>query len=92
MLRVVYEAADLEPGMIVEIRETRGRVLIRLDRDTRLDDIVPVLNATLDEFLEGRGWFQVWKGEIVSMDSPEDLHGGGRVARIRRGPLGREAS
>ncbi|WP_223279278.1 hypothetical protein [Streptomyces sp. SDr-06] len=90
MLRVIYEAADLDPEMPVDVEETRGKVRIRLDRNTPVEDIAQALNPVLEELLAGAQWFQLWKGEIVSMDSPEDPREGGTVARLHRGPVVQE--
>ncbi|MFJ5090021.1 hypothetical protein [Streptomyces sp. NPDC088674] len=92
MLTVVYEVADLEPDLFVEIRETRGKVTLRLNRNASLDQIAEALNLSVGELLDGGQWFQLWKGEIVSTDSPDDPRHGGTVARIHRGPMVHEAS
>jgi hypothetical protein len=73
MLRVVYEASqDLEdPRAIVEIRETRGRVTIKIREGTHADEYVPALNDALAVFVGQCGWFQIWRGQIISAASPE---------------------
>lgn len=72
MLRVVYEATDeLPPGLTVDIRETQGFVHIRLDVDAEAEEYTRALNPALDQFLAGCGWFQVWRGEILSASSPD---------------------
>ncbi|MFJ8016177.1 hypothetical protein [Streptomyces sp. NPDC096339] len=91
MLNVTYELADnLGYGMPVEVHETRGSVRIRLDRNATLEEIVACLNPVIAEVLAGGQWFHVWKGEIVTVDSPEDPRDGGTVARLHRGPLVQE--
>jgi hypothetical protein len=71
MLRVVYEATnDLDPGQVVEIRETRGRVTIKLREGTTADDYIPPLNAALKAFVDECSWFQIWRGEVISANSP----------------------
>lgn len=72
MLCVEYEASpDLAPGETVEIRETRGRLRVRVDRDAPIDQCAEALNDALKEFLADCGWFQIWRGRIISADSPE---------------------
>jgi len=71
MLRVVYEASqDLEPGRIAEIHESRGRATIKLRPGTRAAEYVPPLNAALKRFVDECGWFQIWRGQIISAASP----------------------
>lgn len=91
MLRAIYELDDLEPGQVVDLRERRGTVVIRIDRNARLEDVIAALNPVAEEFFAGGAWFQVWKGEIVTNDSPQDPRDGGTVARLYRGPLVHEA-
>ncbi|MFJ9633693.1 hypothetical protein ACIRU8_38975 [Streptomyces sp. NPDC101175] len=72
MLRVEYETShELEPDEIVKITETRGRVAIELRTGTLAADYIPPLNAALEKFVGQCGWFQIWRGEIVSAASPE---------------------
>lgn len=72
MLRVVYEASrDLDHGQIVEIRETRGRVTIKLRYGTRAEQYIPPLNSALKTFVDECGWFQIWRGQIISAASPD---------------------
>lgn len=89
-LRVEYEVDDLGPGQIVEIRESRGLVGIHVARTATADEFVRALNPSIEEFLAGGQWFQLWKGEIVTMDSPANPRDGGTVARLHRGPLVQE--
>lgn len=71
MLRVVYEATqDIQPGETVEIHETRGRVTVKLRQGTEADEYLPPLNAALDLFVKQCSWFQIWRGQIISADSP----------------------
>lgn len=90
MLRAIYELDDLEPGQVVDLREKRGTIVIRIDRNARLEDVVAALNPVAEEFFAGGAWFQVWNGEIVTIDSPQDPRDGGTVARLHRGPLVQE--
>jgi hypothetical protein len=72
MLRVVYEATrDLDPGRIVEIRESRGHISVKINPDAPAEQYTGALNATLKAFLAHCGWFQIWRGQIISADSPE---------------------
>lgn len=72
MLRVVYEATrDLEPGRIVDIRETRGHISLKVHRDATAELYTKALNAALKTFLADCGWFQIWRGRIICADSPE---------------------
>jgi hypothetical protein len=92
MLRATYELADLEPGVTVDLRETRGSINIRISRTATLEELIAALNPVSAEFFAGGQWFQLWNGEIVTMDSPEDPTKGGTVARLHRGPLVQEGS
>lgn len=72
MLRVVYEATrDLDPGQIAEVREYRGRISIKVDEFAPAEQFAKALNAALKSFLADCGWFQIWRGRILSADSPE---------------------
>lgn len=71
MLRVVYEATqDLDDGQTVDIRETRGRLLVKVREDADAEQYIQALNAALKELLAGCGWFQLWRGRIISADYP----------------------
>lgn len=71
MLRVVYEATELEPGRLASIQESRGRVDITLRRGATADEYIPPLNEELRGFVGRCGWFQIWRGQIISADSPD---------------------
>lgn len=74
-VRVVIETADdLSAGDVVEIREHKGLVNIRVDRDADVDRFVAALNPAIEKFLAGGQWFQHWRGEIVDMGSPDTLN------------------
>ncbi|MFK0045456.1 hypothetical protein ACIQU4_15285 [Streptomyces sp. NPDC090741] len=92
MLRAIYELADLEPGQVIDLREKRGAIVVRIDRNARLEDVIATMNAVCEEFFAGGQWFQLWKGEIVTIDSPEDPRDGGTIARLHRGPLVQEGT
>jgi hypothetical protein len=71
MLRVVYEATpDLDDGQTVDIHEARGRVLVKVREDADVEEYIQALNAELKTFLAGCGWFQLWRGRIISADYP----------------------
>lgn len=74
MLRVVYEAShDLDdPSATVEIRESRGRVTIKIREGAHASEYIPALNAELAAFVAQCGWFQIWRGRIISAASPEN--------------------
>lgn len=72
MLCVVYETVtDLATGRHVEIDESRGRLDIRLRGGADIEVITHALNAELARFLAKCGWFQIWRGRIISAASPE---------------------
>lgn len=72
MLRVVYRTVeDLALGRLVEIEESRGRLDVLLRRGVDIDDITHALNDELKKFLAKCGWFQIWRGRIISVNSPE---------------------
>lgn len=72
MLHVVYEATnDLTPGKTVEIDESRGRVDIKVRSTATPRQFAPALNAELAEFVGRCGWFQIWRGQIISASSPD---------------------
>jgi hypothetical protein len=77
MLDVAYEAVnDLPPGRLAQIDEDRGRIRVRLDRNARLAEVIPQLNSEIDDLMSSARWFQLWRDEIVSSNTP------GRPLRI----------
>lgn len=73
-VRVVYVLdvdGDLDAGDVVEIREHLGFIEILVDPAAGVDRFVAALNPTIETFLSGGQWFQLWQGEIVDMTSPE---------------------
>lgn len=71
MLDVAYEAVtDLPPGRLARVDESRGRIRVRLDRTATLTDVVRQLNIEVDLALSSDRWFQLWKDEIVSRNTP----------------------
>ncbi|QLJ01472.1 hypothetical protein HZZ00_10870 [Streptomyces sp. NEAU-sy36] len=72
MLRVVYEAThDIDPRQLVDITEARGRVTIKISAGTYASEFVPALNEALAAFVGECGWFQIWRGQYLSADSPD---------------------
>lgn len=72
MLDVAYRAVeDLVPGSLARIDEDRGTIRVRLDRTAPLADVVQQLNVEMDHLLSSSHWFQLWKDEIVSRNTPE---------------------
>lgn len=72
MLDVTYEAVeDLKPGRLAKIEEERGRIRVRLDKHAPLVDVVQQLNTEVDHLMSSAHWFQLWKDEIVSRDTPD---------------------
>ncbi|MFJ8929322.1 hypothetical protein ACIRLA_22355 [Streptomyces sp. NPDC102364] len=72
MLKVAYEAAtDLAPGELVEIRESRGRVDIKIEASVPASEFIHELNAKLADFVGHCSWFQIWRGQVISADSPD---------------------
>jgi hypothetical protein len=72
MLRVIYQATELKPGLLADWHEERGLVKILVASGTRADRIIPQLNAALRDLIKNAHWYQVWDGEIVSADHPEN--------------------
>ncbi|HET8944448.1 MAG TPA: hypothetical protein VFO59_06665 [Dehalococcoidia bacterium] len=72
MLDVAYEAVDdLPPGRLAQIDEDRGRIRIRLARTAPLDAVIGQLNIEADQLVRSARWFQLWKDEIVSCNTPD---------------------
>lgn len=69
-LRVTFELARINPCPTAYIREDRGEVIMRVSPTASIEQIVHTLNPAIEEFLAGGQWFQLWHGEIVTMDSP----------------------
>lgn len=68
----------------VEVEERRGSLRFKLYRGLFLPEGVAGLNSTFRQLFAGGQWFQLWRGEIVSMNSPKLRE---FDARIHRGPL-----
>ncbi|MPY47060.1 hypothetical protein [Streptomyces acidicola] len=72
MLRVVYRADDPGPGKLSDWREERGLIEFRVACGTKARQFIPSLNATLRDCVKNTQWFQVWGGEVISPDHPEN--------------------
>ncbi|TXS48895.1 hypothetical protein [Streptomyces sp. OR43] len=70
-LRVRFQISDFSPAPLVDMRERKGLVTIHVSPDALVDEFVQALNAAVGELLAGGQWFQLWRGEIVTMDSPD---------------------
>ncbi|MFJ9740888.1 hypothetical protein [Streptomyces sp. NPDC101166] len=71
MLDVAYEAVvDLPPGRLAQIDEDRGRIRVRLDKAQPLAAVVRQLNIEIEQLMSSSHWFQLWRTEIVSRDTP----------------------
>lgn len=85
MLSVRYEIDDLDPAMPVEVSERRGEIVYKLCGGLFVPEGVAALNSATAAILAGGQWFQLWRGDIVSMSSPDKesgLRGG-----VRRGQV-----
>lgn len=72
MLDVAYVAVDdLAPGALARIDEDRGRIRVRLDRNAPLAGVIRELNIEIDVLMRSARWFQLWKDEIVSCNTPD---------------------
>lgn len=88
MLSITYELANLSEYAPVRITEGRGWVNYELSKGLFLPEGVAALNSANTQLLAGGQWFQLWRGDVVSMRSPESR--GASRARIHRGPLVQE--
>lgn len=89
MIDASYEYSDdctWEQPVITE--ERRGNLRFKLCRGLFRPQGVAGLNSAVHQLLAGGQWFQLWRGEIVSMHSPELRE---FDARIHRGSLADQA-
>lgn len=70
-LRCTYEVSPFKPAPPVDIREHKGHVALYVPASAKIEEIAPTLNTSIEEFLAGGRWFQLWRGEIVTIDSAE---------------------
>lgn len=90
MLHVSYTLADRPEDAPVRVTEGCGWVNYDLSRGLFLPEGVAALNTATQAVLAGGQWFQLWRGDVVSMRSPE-VRGLNR-GRIHRGSLADKAS
>lgn len=91
MLSVRYVLEDIEPDMPpVIMTEKRGVITCRVSRRLSLEEALALIEDATTELLAGGQWFQLWRGEIISMESPET--DGGCSGRVHRGSLVDKAS
>lgn len=72
-LDVRFTLTDLDPGEYVKIEESKGFVLISVERTATADQFVDAINPAIVQFLSGGQWFQLFAGEIVDMTSPSNM-------------------
>lgn len=72
-IRVTFAVSPFRPAPAVDVREHKGLVTLYVSPTATIDEIVPFLNTSIEELLAGGQWFQVWRGEIVTMDSPDSM-------------------
>lgn len=90
MLSVTYVLADLPEDAPVVVKEGRGRVKYELSRGLFVPEHAAALEAATNGIIAGGQWFQLWRGDVISLHSPELK--GCPHARIHRGPLVQEGS
>lgn len=88
MLSIRFELEDLPEDAPVRVKEGRGWIRYELSRGLYRPEGVAALNSAVAQVIAGGQWFQLWRGDVVSLRSPEM-----RVvprARVRRGSLVQE--
>lgn len=70
-LSCTFELSRLRPAPLLHIREHKGLVALHVSPLARVEQLVNQINPSIEEFLAGGCWFQLWRGEIVTMESPE---------------------
>jgi len=72
VIRKVYKLdPELGPDVPMEARETRGQIVYHCSPAHFTEEAVINLTLVEQKLLEGGHWFQLWGGEIVSMESPD---------------------
>lgn len=72
MLQIVYEATtDIDAQQVVQINETRGQITIKIHAEAPVDEAAQALTREVRGFLAKNTWFQIWRGRIISADSPD---------------------
>lgn len=72
-LDVKFHLDDLDPGDYVAIKESKGLVLIGIERTATAAQFVQAINPAIVQFLDGGQWFQLFAGEIVDMGIPDTV-------------------
>lgn len=85
MLSVIYELEDLPEDAPVRVKEGRGWVKYELSRGLFVPEHAAVLEAATCKVLAGGQWFQLWRGDVVSLYSLEMK--GVPHARVHRGQM-----
>lgn len=85
MLSVHYVLKDLPEDAPVVVREGRGRIKFELCQGLFVPEGVAALNSAAAKVVAGGQWFQLWRGDVVSLFSPdlEEVPS----ARVHRGSL-----
>lgn len=85
MLSVHFERdRKLHLDMPIRVAEGRGHINFKVHHRLFLPEGVAALNSAVEQLLSGGQWFQLWKGEVVSIHSPQI---GEFDAGLHRGPL-----
>lgn len=90
MLSVTYELADLPEDAPVRVKEGRGWVNYELSRGLFVPEHAAALAAATNGIIAGGQWFQLWRGDVVSLNSPELK--GLPHARIHRGQVAHQTA
>jgi hypothetical protein len=88
VLSIRFELADLPEDAPVRVTEGRGWVNYELSQGLYIPEGVAALNSAAAKVIAGGQWFQLWRGDVVSLHSPEMK--GVPHARVHRGPLVQE--
>lgn len=88
MLSVRFVLEDLPEDAPVRVKEGRGAITYELSRGLYRPEGVAALNTAVTQVLAGGQWFQLWRGDVVSLYSPETkgaaCQGISKIAGTRR--------
>lgn len=70
MLEGLFQLADLDRDEPVRMNERRGNITVDLARALYTARGRDGLNGAVTKMLESGKWFQLWRGEVISMQSP----------------------
>lgn len=90
MLSVYYELEDLPEDAPVRVKEGCGWVKYELSRGLFVPEHAASLEAATAKVIAGGQWFQLWRGDVVSLYSQE-MKGVPR-ARLHRGQMVQEGA